>query len=763
MKKILSTLLLAILPAVYAAEYVIPSDRTPATGTWADAGITGGIPERSTIYTTIEATNGSTDQSTEIQDALIACPSGQIVKLGAGTFRCNSLINFNQNMNNIELRGTLNVDGTLATIIDARAQTGINIGPAANFDYPTLSPTVATLTKGATTLTVPSSTDFTNGQLIIVEAANEGETPVFANYGYTYRRAQIAKLKDSGGKPTSTTIEIDAPGLHGNFSGVSAAQIRGASIKTSNSGIRDLRITGANSSDTLAFGIVLGGAYQCYVYNVKSDGATSTPLRLATSYKCEIRRFWAGATDGSTSSYGMLVEFYCTSNLVIDSVFQNSGFGIYQQIVTSGNVYAYNCLVKTTGTEGERYTTLNVNHGPWSQFTLIEGNVGSVVQNDGYFGGAGYTTVFRNWFMGAALSSTTSFYSAAFNRYSRNENLIGNVFGRTGVGGGGYSLGNPNMGNSNSTGTTSMRGALSTLTTRTSDSVGTITAPSGHGITTGATIDVYWAEETAANQRASRIRKSVTVGTVSGTSIPISGGDGDILPSAAAEVYVPTSNTAIIDYPVDWDTTTGGPVLLNAELTTRTDGSNGVLTLDSGKGTVLSAMIAQSAEVGGGSPGRSLTKTDLSTSWVNIVGISNVTGDAATINYTSSDLPVLNTTLILAPGHAGFQDQDMDVIYTLLAKGNYWGLSSGSGIPSVESLGGDTLANSLFLSGTPQFFTDAGLTFPPIDSSSPTTNTYELTPAGQAYVAGWWPASGGGGTQATVTGTTTVTGTLTLP
>ncbi|MBK8916313.1 MAG: hypothetical protein IPM64_17250 [Phycisphaerales bacterium] len=60
-----------------------------------------------------------------------------------------------------------------------------------------------------------------------------------------------------------------------------------------------------------------------------------------------------------------------------------------------------------------------------------------------------------------------------------------------------------------------------TLTTRSSDSAGTLTVGSGHGITTGSTIDLYWAGGS---------RHNVTVGTVSGTNVPISSGAGDALP-----------------------------------------------------------------------------------------------------------------------------------------------------------------------------------------------------------------------------------------
>lgn len=71
------------------------------------------------------------------------------------------------------------------------------------------------------------------------------------------------------------------------------------------------------------------------------------------------------------------------------------------------------------------------------------------------------------------------------------------------------------------------------LTVRTSASVGTITGEASHGVATGARLDIFWSGGS---------RVGITVGTVSGTSIPITGGSGDDLPLAATALTlcVPT-------------------------------------------------------------------------------------------------------------------------------------------------------------------------------------------------------------------------------
>ncbi len=68
-----------------------------------------------------------------------------------------------------------------------------------------------------------------------------------------------------------------------------------------------------------------------------------------------------------------------------------------------------------------------------------------------------------------------------------------------------------------------------TLTTRTDDNTGTLTMDSGHGITTGQIVDIYW---------SGGVQRKVTVGTVATNSVPIDLGVGDVLPIATTAVTV---------------------------------------------------------------------------------------------------------------------------------------------------------------------------------------------------------------------------------
>lgn len=76
------------------------------------------------------------------------------------------------------------------------------------------------------------------------------------------------------------------------------------------------------------------------------------------------------------------------------------------------------------------------------------------------------------------------------------------------------------------------------LTTRTDDNTGELTMNSGHGITTGARLDVFWVGGS---------RRGMTVGTVATNAVPIDGGAGDNLPvdETAITAMVPTEEVLV--------------------------------------------------------------------------------------------------------------------------------------------------------------------------------------------------------------------------
>lgn len=81
---------------------------------------------------------------------------------------------------------------------------------------------------------------------------------------------------------------------------------------------------------------------------------------------------------------------------------------------------------------------------------------------------------------------------------------------------------------------------VGTLTTRTDNNTGVVTITGTNLISTGARVDIFWSGGS---------RRGMTVGTVSGQSVPIDLGAGDNLPSAstALQVSVATSYEMVFD------------------------------------------------------------------------------------------------------------------------------------------------------------------------------------------------------------------------
>jgi len=78
------------------------------------------------------------------------------------------------------------------------------------------------------------------------------------------------------------------------------------------------------------------------------------------------------------------------------------------------------------------------------------------------------------------------------------------------------------------------------LTTRTDNDTGVLTMAGGHGITTGARLDVYWSGGS---------RRGMTVGTVSGNTVPIDGGAGDALPANMTSITAMVPSEEVLAVP----------------------------------------------------------------------------------------------------------------------------------------------------------------------------------------------------------------------
>jgi hypothetical protein len=164
-----------------------------------------------------------------------------------------------------------------------------------------------------------------------------------------------------------------------------------------------------------------------------------------------------------------------------------------------------------------------------------------------------------------------------------------------------------------------------TLPTRTSNTVGTLTMDAGHGFATGDRIDLFWLDPPTGVQKC---QHKITVGTVAGNSVPISGGLGDSLPPALTAVTV--------HKPTDYDVPLNTPDLL-AVVVGGTAG--GKVVLEKADGTVVYH--------------QTLGANGAGAAWVAGAGASSPVSDTVARAWLSNASPTLVNAVSVLAGLSG--------------------------------------------------------------------------------------------------------------
>ncbi len=394
---------LTLIAVCNLAADIMPAERRID---WSQSGIPGGIPDRTTIYTTIDAAaycNGATDATDAIQAALTACPENRVVYIPAGTYRIDGSLK-------VPGRVTLRGAGPQKTVLDAHG-TGsgfIIFDPDLEIWNPPTIAITGGLMKNSTEITVDNATDVSIGSYLKISQLNDsayvtitgvGGNCTWCDEGYNGTRTmgQIVEVVSKNGN----SIGI-IPGLYFAYSPSlsPAASVQKAGV--SHAGVEDLQVYMNNTGYTVNF--QMNGAAYCWIKNVESNYADGDHVRVFSSYRCEIRDSYfhdayshlPGQTDAdiiiASKSSGILVENNILRRLHA-SIMLNWG--------ASGNVIAYNF---TEGNFDSRvsyclFPDLSV-HGAHPMFNLWEGNVVGALNPDSYWGSSSHNTAFRNWMKG---------------------------------------------------------------------------------------------------------------------------------------------------------------------------------------------------------------------------------------------------------------------------------------------------------------------------------------------------------------------------
>lgn len=392
-----------------AGRGIIPADRatTWRPGILADDQLhlplgTDGVPQRTTVCATLSPGN-------DIQAAIDACPSGQVVQLDPGIFNVASTITITHG---VVLRGS-GYQGAPAgtTIVKSGGGTVIAIGTAR--DSICYGGTGYALTqdgaKGASALSVGSaSASFTAGDLALVDVVDDGtvqqgDCPYFKRFSgrSASQRVEVRAVDGAAG-----SLILTSP-LHWTFrSGDSyQAQVtRAAGTPTEWAGIERLRIQGGSNTGYLgemAGGIDVSNAAYCWIKDVQTDGTIGgMHVSLTGTYRCVVRDSFIhhSASYGfGADCYGIVLRCGAADNLVENNIVRYMNKPILFNVSGGGNVIAYNYADNSWSTPAA-WQEVNIDtHCSFPHMELMEGNwaphMGATITH----GNAGYLTYYRNY------------------------------------------------------------------------------------------------------------------------------------------------------------------------------------------------------------------------------------------------------------------------------------------------------------------------------------------------------------------------------
>lgn len=535
-------LLLCGALAAPAADYALPAANQ---GTWTPGGtvgVIGGIDQfrvggasaRTNLIDVSAAPynadkTGVTACQSAIQAALDAAGANDVIYLPAGTYKLTSYIYIEAADSNKTFRG----DGDATVIYGSTANSLFSFAGGGYASREEAQTITGTKTKGATALAITDASIYPVGTLCTVLVENEedgtrilaGAPPTWSNSGFRDIRSVLSRVTASN---TTTDVITVHPPLPWDCTAYATRVEKGSlDVRIYRMGFEDFKVT-YDAANHPPFAISMDHGVECWAYNItmpewKKSTSSGSVINMDYSHRCEVRRCdFRTLAPGTYSDDGAIQLLNSSCILIEDNIAVGWDSGLYN----SGKTY--NCLV------AYNYFDCDIGaypgHNGHNSMDLYEGNVMPSFQLDGYHGSGSHMSFYRNWLYNAG---------PYLNRFMYYIAMAGNVYGKDGVTTGSPSYGNPNIGNSGYTGAANhftgdphadwlIPGAL---TTRTSDTTGTITAVGGDFDAsdggTGRYITLFW---------SGGARYQMPMDSRAGQVLTVSAGFGDVLPTAGTAI-----------------------------------------------------------------------------------------------------------------------------------------------------------------------------------------------------------------------------------
>ncbi len=447
LRAILLGLAMGALQATFAD--IIPTNRIAV---WqGNAGVEGGIPNVTTIYTTLTPANTLAD----INNAINSCPSNQVVSLGAGTYNLSGGITIVKR-NGVVLRGQgtntlLKFTGTpyLANIlIEGDFRSAIWNGTDGSVNW------TGGYAPGSSNLVLASTSGLTVGKCICldqlndfddVNAANAYETTGGSIPGCSGGTGCIDCGRSCGTRTqqqyvrvtaiNGNTITISPPLAMPNWRASQSPQVWWINSTAIMCGIEDLCIDGTLSNpDNYAANISMWNTWNCWVKNVRATNnytgsGNSSQVHIQQSGRAEVRHcYFYGTKAYASVNYGLL-PIMVSSALIEDNIFNAIGAAVLPNYAPSANVFSFNYATNNANGDPHAMSHTFWFHGSHGCMNLMEGNFANGVRGDYFHGSGGYNTVFRNCFSGWEPGKDFHADPVLIEVTNRSWNIVGNLLG----------------------------------------------------------------------------------------------------------------------------------------------------------------------------------------------------------------------------------------------------------------------------------------------------------------------------------------------